>query len=185
MKAKVDLSSYNNSWYTPGGGRLKRIVWYFINALVFNTYLLPINGLKTSLLRLFGAKVGKGVVVKPKVNIKYPWKLTIGNYSWIGEQVWIDNLAEVTIGNHVCISQGAFLLCGNHNYKKSTFDLMVSPITIEAGAWVGAKAVVCPGAVLEEHSVLSISSVLKGKTEENKIYSGNPAVLLKDRIIGA
>ena len=143
------------------------------------------NGLKTSLLRAFGAKVGKGVVVKPKVNIKYPWKLIIGNHCWIGEQVWIDNLAEVTIGNNVCISQGAFLLCGNHNYKKVTFDLMVSPISIKEGAWVGARAVVCPGAVLKENSVLSISSVLKGTTEKNKIYSGNPAIILKERTISA
>ena len=85
--------------------------------------------MKRTLLRLFGANVGRGVVLKPRVTIKYPWKLAVGEHSWIGENVWIDNLGQVTIGNHCCLSQGALLLCGNHNYKKATFDLMVGDIT--------------------------------------------------------
>src|SRR3712207_2062095 len=88
----VDLSKYNNDWYSHGASKLKRVVWHFVNVLFFINPLNPISSLKIFLLRIFGAKIGKGVVIKPSVNIKHPWFLTIGNYTWIGENVWIDNL---------------------------------------------------------------------------------------------
>ena len=138
MESKTDLSKYNNSWYKPGSA-LKRILWYLINVLIIRNTLNPISSIKVLALRCFGAKIGKGVVIKPGVNIKYPWFLKIGDYSWIGENVWIDNLGITTIGSNCCLSQGAMLLCGNHNYKLTTFDLMVKPITLEDGAWVGAR----------------------------------------------
>ncbi|OMP31771.1 WcaF family extracellular polysaccharide biosynthesis acetyltransferase [Mangrovimonas sp. DI 80] len=178
---KTDLSTYNNDWYRPGGS-LKRLSWYFINVLFFENPLNPSSGLKVFFLKCFGAQVGKGVVIKPGVNIKYPWKLSIGDFSWIGEKVWIDNLADVNIGSHVCISQGAMLLCGNHNYKKSTFDLIIGGITVKNGAWIGAKSVVCPGVVLKNHSVLSVNSVATKDLEAFRIYQGNPAVLVRNRI---
>lgn len=160
-----------------------RTIWFYVNSLFLNSYILPISGLKIFLLRLFGAAIGKGCVIKPKVNIKHPWKLKLGANVWLGEEVWIDNLDKVSIGNNVCISQGAFLLCGNHNYKKSGFDLMTSPIIINDGVWIGAKAVVCPGAVVEENVVLSVGSVLKEQTERGMIYSGNPAKIIRERFI--
>lgn len=182
MKTKTDLSKFNNSWYKPGNP-LKRLVWFLINAIFFKSLLNPFSGLKVFLLRLFGAKVGKGVVIKPNVNIKYPWKLIIGNYVWIGEEVWIDNLDEVVIGNNVCISQGAMLLCGNHNYKKTSFDLMVKPITLEEGVWVGAKAVVTQGVVCKSHSLLTVASVAIKTLDEYSVYQGNPALKIREREI--
>jgi len=125
---------------------------------------------------VFGAKIGKGVVVKPGVNIKYPWRLKVGNHVWIGEKVWIDNLGDVVIEDNVCISQGAMLLCGNHNYKKSSFDLMVGDITLKQGSWIGAKSVVCPGVTVGSHAVLSVGSIATQNLEEYTIYQGNPAV---------
>jgi len=120
-------------------------------------------------------------LIKPGVNIKYPWFLEIGNNTWIGEQVWIDNLGLVKIGSNVCISQGAMLLCGNHNYKKSSFDLIVEPIAIEDGAWVGAQSLVCPGVVMEIDSILTAGSIAVGTLEAGGIYKGNPALLVKTR----
>jgi putative colanic acid biosynthesis acetyltransferase WcaF len=125
--------------------------------------------------------VGKGVIIKPRVNIKYPWKLTIGNQVWIGENVWIDNLGLVSIGNNVCISQGAMLLCGNHNYKKTSFDLMVGDIVLEEGVWIGAHAVVCPGVKCYSHAVLAVKSVATSNLESYSIYQGNPAMKVKAR----
>jgi putative colanic acid biosynthesis acetyltransferase WcaF len=177
----TDLSRFDNSWYKPGAGPLKRTLWYYINAWIFNSYWLPVSNFKCRLLRLFGAKVGKGVNIKPKVNIKYPWKLTIGDNAWIGEEVWIDNLDEVTVGNNCCISQGALLLCGNHNYKVETFDLVTGKITLEAGVWIGAKSVVCPGVTCKSHSVLAVGSVATSNLEPYSIYQGNPAVRKKER----
>jgi len=180
MSIKTDLSSYNNSWYDPGGNKLKRSFWFIANAFFFASFN-PFNGLKIALLRLFGAKVGHGVVIKPSVLIKYPWRLSIGNYVWIGEKVWIDNLENISIGNNVCISQGALLLCGNHDYKKATFDLMLEKITLEDGVWIGAKAIVCPGVTCASHSVLTVNSVAVKNLEPYSVYSGNPAIKVKDR----
>jgi putative colanic acid biosynthesis acetyltransferase WcaF len=115
------------------------------------------------------------------VNIKYPWRLKIGNNVWIGEYVWIDNLGEVTIENNVCVSQGVMLLCGNHNYKKQSFDLMVGDIILKDGSWVGAKSIICPGVTVESHSVISVGSVVSSSTEKNFIYRGNPALKVKER----
>lgn len=139
--------------------------------------------MKIRILRFWGAKIGKGVIIKPCVNIKYPWNLEIGDYSWIGENVWIDNLVKVRIGSNVCISQGAMLLCGNHNYKKTTFDLIVGEIIVEDGAWIGAQCVVCPGVRVASHSVLTVGSVATNNCVANGIYQGIPAVKIKDRII--
>lgn len=177
-----DLSKFNNSWYKPGANFLVRGLWYMTNMAYFRSGF-PFSGVKRFWLKVFGAKVGKGVVIKPHVSIKYPWKLTIGDNSWIGENVWIDNLTQVSIGKNVCLSQGAFLLTGNHNYKKSTFDLMVEPIALEDGVWIGAKSTVCPGVTCKSHSVLSVGSVATSDLEAFSIYNGNPAVKIRDRVI--
>lgn len=152
-----------------------RFLWYFINIVFFKSSLFPFNSLKLFLLRLFGCSLGKGVVIKPNVNIKYPWKLSLGNYVWIGEQVWIDNLDNVTIGNHVCISQGAILICGSHDYKKPSFDLITKEIILNDGVWVGTKSIILPGVVAESHAILSAGSVMSKNLENYTIYRGNPA----------
>ncbi|MES2838125.1 MAG: WcaF family extracellular polysaccharide biosynthesis acetyltransferase [Bacteroidota bacterium] len=182
MQHKTDLSKFNNSWYKPGASALVRLLWYFTNAVFFNS-AFPIISVKRFLLKLYGANVNEGVVIKPYVNIKYPWKLTLGKNVWLGEKVWIDNLANVTIGDNACVSQGAMLLCGNHNYKKSTFDLIVKEIIIEEGVWIGAQSVVCPGVVCSSHSVLSVNSVAVTNLESYTIYQGNPAVAIRKREI--
>ena len=175
----IDLSKYNNAWYHPGRNAFIRGLWYITNVLIFKSACFPFYGFKRGLLRAFGAKVGKQVVIKPCVNIKYPWRLSIGDYAWVGENVWIDNLADVTIGANCCISQGALLLCGNHDYTKETFDLITAPITLESGAWVGAKAVVCPGVTMGESAVLTAGSVATRSLDPNTVYQGNPATLKK------
>ncbi len=177
------LDRYDNAWYNPGAAILTRLLWFFTNALFFLNPLNPSSGIKVVLLRLFKAKVGKGVTIKPGVNIKYPWLLEIGNHVWIGEDVWIDNLVRVKIKNHVCISQGALLLTGSHHYKKPTFDLIVGGINLEDGVWIGAKAVVCPSVVCKEHSVLAVNSVATHDLDAFGIYQGNPAVWKRQRVI--
>lgn len=179
----TQLANFNNDWYQPGGNFLKRLLWYYINCLFFINPLNPSSTIKVFFLRLFGAKIGKKVNIKPGVNIKYPWKLIIGNYTWIGEKVWIDNLTDVRIGNNVCISQDAMLLCGNHNYKKSSFDLIVQPIILEDGVWIGAQSVVCPGVTCYSHAVLAVGSIANKDLESYTIYQGNPAVKVRERCI--
>ena len=183
MKGRTDLSKYSNEWYKPGASSLKRLFWYFSNLLFLQSGLFPINSLKVFLLKLFGARIGKGVVIKPVVNIKYPWNLKIGDYCWIGEKVWIDNLAFVTIGDNVCLSQACMLLTGNHNYKKNTFDLMIGEIILEEGVWIGAHSIVSPGVNAFSHAVLAVNSVATKDLEAYSIYQGNPALKVKDRVL--
>lgn len=158
-------------------------MWYFVNVFFFINPSIPFSRVKIFLLRFFGARIGKGVNIKPGVNIKYPWLLEIGNYAWIGEGVWIDNLVKVKIGSNCCISQGAMLLTGNHNYRKTTFDLIVGDILLEDGVWIGAKAVVCPGVVAGSHSVLTVGSIATKSLDAFGIYQGNPASFVKKRVI--
>jgi len=179
---KTDLSQFNNDWYNPGASFFTRTAWYCINSVFINSYFCFFP-FRIFLLRLFGAKIGSRVVLKPRVNVKYPWNLEIGNNSWIGENVWLDSIGKIKIGSNACLSQGAMLICGNHNYKKSTFDLMVGDITLEEGVWIGTAAVVCSGVVCKSHSVLSAGSVATDNLEAYGIYQGNPAIKIKERII--
>jgi putative colanic acid biosynthesis acetyltransferase WcaF len=175
MRKKTDLSIYKAT-IKIGASRLKQVAWYFTNIIFFKNAFVISSSLKVRLLRLFGARIEKTVVIKPCVNIKYPWKLTIGHHSWIGEEVWIDNLSEVVIGNNVTLSQGALLLTGSHDHTKASFDFISFPIILEDGVWIGAKAVVFGGVTCGTHSILGISSVAEKNMEPYIIYKGNPSI---------
>lgn len=179
----VRKDTFNRTWRPEGYSWLKVRLWYFVNAIFFVPHWNPSMKLKVFLLNLFGAKTGKRCYVKPGVNIKYPWLLEIGDYAGLGENVWIDNLARVTIKDHVTISQGALLLTGNHNYKSTKFDLIVKEIILEDGVWIGAKAVVCPGVTCKSHSILTVGSVANKDLDPYTIYAGNPAQPVRKREI--
>jgi len=183
MNGKTNLSRFSSADFDKGAGILKMTLWYFVNALFVRASWNPFIGIKIFLLKAFGAKIGKGLVIKNNVTIKFPWKLTLGDYVWLGENCWIDNLDNVLIGDDVCISQGALLITGNHDYSKSDFPYRNAPITVEDGAWVGAKAVVAPGVTIASHSILSLGTVITKDTEPYGIYQGNPGVKVRDRHI--
>ena len=182
MNLKVELSNYDNHWYKPGS-ILKRNLWYVINRIFFKSSWIISSSIKIFWLKLFGAQIGKGVVIKPNVNIKFPWKLNIGNYCWIGQNVWIVNLDKVTLEDNVCVSQGAMLMCGNHNYKSTSFDLMIAPIYIENGSWIGANSTVGPGVLVGSHAVLCLGAVAYKNLDAYTVYNGCPAMPLKKREI--
>jgi len=179
---QTDLSVYKTT-LTIGAGFFKQICWYVVNVCFFKNSLVLFSSVKVALLRLFGAKVGKGVVVKPSVNIKFPWKLEVGDFSWIGEGVWIDNLSGVVIGKNVALSQGCLLLTGSHDHRRTTFDFLSAPIVLEDGVWICAKAIVLGGVTCHSHSILTAGSVCGTSLEPYTIYAGNPAVEVKKRVI--
>lgn len=181
--SKVDLSTFSTDNFDKGASKIKIIAWYFINAWLVRASWNPCMSIKIVFLKVFGAKIGKGLVIKNNVNIKFPWKLTIGNNVWLGENAWIDNLDKVKIGNNVCISQGALLLTGNHDYTLPTFDYRNAPIIIEDGAWIGAKTIVCPGVKVKSHAILTVGSIATKDMEAYSIYQGNPAQKVRMRKI--
>lgn len=158
------LDLYENKGYSPGRTKAWQIAWYVVSLLFVESGCVPISSVKRSILRLFGAKIGKGVVIKPQVRIKYPWRLSIGDHSWIGQEVWIDNLDDVSIGQHTVVSQGAYLCTGSHNHRSPKFELRTGPIRIGDGAWVCAKAILLAGAVVEDNQVVSAGTVYSSKS---------------------
>ncbi len=177
----MKLANYKNKDYSPGAAFPKQVLWHFIGRPLVESQLVPFSSFKIAVLRAFGARIGGGVRVKPGVRVKFPWRLEVGEDSWIGENVWIDNLAVVRIGSNVCVSQGAYLCTGSHDWKLPTFDLQTKPITIEDRAWVAAKAVVAPGVRIAEGAVLALASVATTDLEPWSIYRGNPAMHVGDR----
>jgi putative colanic acid biosynthesis acetyltransferase WcaF len=182
MKTTQLKKAFPKTGYDPGASALIIHLWYLTSLLLFRSGLLPWSNLLVAILRLYGAKIGNDVRIKPYIDIKYPWKLTVGDHSWLGNCL-IENLAEVVIGNNVCVSQHAMLLTGNHNFSKTTFDLMTETVILEDGVWICAKATVCPGTRARTHSILTVGSVATKDMDDYMIYQGNPAIIIKKRSI--
>ena len=179
----VDLSRFSNAGFDRGASRLKEALWVLVRCLCFAPpWPLP-SALRVFCLRRFGAQIGRVVVIRARVNIHFPWRLTLGDHVWIGEECWLLNLAPITLGSHVCLSQRTFLCTGNHDYRAPAFDLIVKPIHVAAGAWIGAGALVGPGVTVGTHAVLTAGSVASADLQPNGIYRGNPATLIRERII--
>lgn len=179
---QVNLTVYRTTLDIKAS-RIKQVCWYFVNILFFKNPLVVFSTLKAFLLRRFGAKLGKGVVIKPSVNIKFPWKLQVGDHSWIGEEVWIDNLSDVIIGKNVTLSQGCLILTGSHDHTRTSFDFLSYPIRIDDGVWIGAKAIVTGGITCGTHCILGAGSVAEKGMEPYTIYKGNPAIPVLTRKI--
>ena len=181
--SEVRLQTYDNSWYDPGRSVVWRAAWLLLGLPLLRAFWIPSSSLRVSLLRLFGSRIGKRVVIKPGVTVKYPWHLVVGDDCWIGENSWIDNLTTVQLGNNVCISQGAYLCTGNHDWSDPKFGLMIAPIRLMDGAWAGAKCILTPGTTLGEGAVAGAGSIVAGQVPEYEVYAGNPAVFVKRRTI--
>jgi putative colanic acid biosynthesis acetyltransferase WcaF len=180
---KVDFSRYSHVLFTSFQLKFKYAIWLLVSNVFFLTNVPYPNFIKVNLLRIFGAKIGQVVIIKPWVKIKFPWYLNVGDHVWLGEGCWIDNISLITIGHNVCISQGAMLLTGNHDYTKVDFPLISKGIEIEDGCWIGAKSVVLGGIKIKSHAVLSVYSVANRDMESYSIYQGNPAIKIRDRNI--
>jgi putative colanic acid biosynthesis acetyltransferase WcaF len=178
---KVDLRLFSTRAGLAGGddkggrGIVVRTVWLLVNALVFLNPALPFYGLKRRILRAFGATIGDGVIIKPSVNIKYPWFLTIGEHSWIGERAWLDCTSPLTIGKHAVISQGVYLCCGTHDWEDPGMGSMQTPIVVEDGAWVAAFARVAGGVTIGQEAMVAMGAVVFTDCEPRGTYRGNPA----------
>lgn len=142
---------------------------------------LPIpSAVRCACLRIFGATVGKGVVIRSGVNVSFPWRLSIGDHVWIGEEVTILSLAPVDIESNVCVSQRAFLCTGSHDYKDPAFGLITKPIRLESGCWVAAMCFVGPGVVIGRGGVCTAGSIVTKTTSPFTLVTGNPAEFVRN-----
>jgi putative colanic acid biosynthesis acetyltransferase WcaF len=164
-----------------GRSRPVEAAWYLLKCVFFVTPLPFPSPVKVFLLRWFGASIGRSVVIKPRVNIHFPWKLSIGDHTWIGEEVFILNFEPVNIGSHCCISQRAFLCTGNHDYRQPDMPYRNRPIIIEDGVWVGAQVFVSPGVTIGTEAVISAGSVVTKNQPPKMVCGGNPCAEIKDR----
>lgn len=180
---KVDLSRYAIPHFDRGASRFKEALWVVVRCIFFAPPWPWPSSLRVFWLRCFGASIGRKVVIRSRVNIHFPWRLKISDHVWIGEECCLLNLASVEIESHVCISQRAFLCTGNHNFNSVTFDLVVKPIKVESGSWIGAGSFVGPGITVGTHAVLTAGSVATKTLNPFGIYQGNPAVKVKEREI--
>jgi putative colanic acid biosynthesis acetyltransferase WcaF len=183
QSGRVDFSRYTTGRFDRGAGVVKEGLWLVVSFILFRLCPFSFSALKCAVLRLFGAEIGQKVTIKPQVKITFPWKLVVGNHVWLGEECWLLNLEQIIIGSNVCISQRAFLCTGSHNFKLATFDLITLPIKLEDGAWIGAGAWVGPGVTVGSHAVLTAQSVVSKNLEAYGIYRGNPAELVKQRVV--
>jgi putative colanic acid biosynthesis acetyltransferase WcaF len=172
------LDLYRPVGFDRGRPRWVVALWYATQILLAP---LPGSWLRRRILSLFGARVGEGVVIKPRVRITSPWRLEIGDHAWIGEGAWIDNLGPVSIGSHCCVSQDVYLCTGSHDWRSPTFDLMVRPIVVEPGAWLAARSSVAPGVTVGRGAVLALGSVAVRDLEPGHIHQGCPAVPMRRR----
>lgn len=181
------MTRVRNDLFDPREGldrgrcRFVEVLWYAIKCRVFLSPVPYPSRFKCALLRCFGARVGQGVVLKPRVNIHFPWKLMVGDFTWIGEETSILNFEPVVIGAHCCVSQRAFLCTGNHDYGRPHMPYRNRPISLEAGAWVGAQAFIGPGVTIGAEAVLTAGSVVTRSLPPAMICSGNPCVPVRNR----
>ena len=132
-------------------------------------------------MKIFGASIGVGGRIKPNVKITCPWLLSIGDHCWLGENLWIDNLDVVTIGDNVCLSQGVYICTGNHDFKKLKFDLCCSPVVLDSESWIAAYSRIGPGSIVGRGAVVAFGSVVTGTVSAGSIVRGNPAVTIRQR----
>lgn len=181
-KTRVRLDLFNSrKGLDRGRSRLVEALWYLTKCCLFLTPLPVPSFCKRAVLRLFGAQVGRGVVIKPRVNIHFPWKLSVGDFTWLGEEVFILNFEPVVIGAHCCLSQRVFLCAGNHDYRRPDFPFRNRPITVRDGAWIGAQTFVAPGVTIGCETVIGAGSVVTQDQPAGMFCAGNPCAAVKTR----
>jgi putative colanic acid biosynthesis acetyltransferase WcaF len=157
-------------------------LWWIVQGTFFRMSPQFLYGFRNFLLRLFGAKIGKKVIIRPTVRITYPWKVSIGDYSWIGDDVVLYSLGEIEIGKNVVISQKSYICSASHDYLKSDFPIFAKKSTIEDECWLATDVFVSPGITIGEGSVIGSRSSVYKDIPSNKVCVGSSAKIIRERI---
>ena len=180
LEQRLDQYRLPASWH-PGAPWLIQFLWFCFGAPLLSSRWLPGSAWRVWLLCAFGAHIGSGCCIKPGFRVKFPWRLRVGKSCWLAEDAWLDNLAPITLGDRVCLSQGVYLCTGNHNFRSSSFDLVVGSINIGADAWIAARAVLAPGTDIGPGAVVALGALVSGSIQAGVIVRGNPAVVVGKR----
>ncbi|HTE25954.1 WcaF family extracellular polysaccharide biosynthesis acetyltransferase [Flavitalea sp.] len=177
-----DLSSFKVPATFRGGSKVKVQLWWIVQDTIFRLSPQVLFKWRAFLLRLFGAQIGKNVNIRPSVKVTYPWKLTVGDNTWIGDDCVLYNLGQITIGNHVALAHKVYVNTGGHEYHKSTFDIFQKPVVIEDQCWITNDVYIAPGVTIGKGSIIAARSSVLKDMPEGKICAGTPAKPIKDRI---
>jgi len=174
-----DLSQFRS----PKGGRGRPAwfvqLWWLFDALLVRPTPQVLYSWRRFALRLFGAKIGRKVLIRPGVRVTYPWNVTIGDYSWIGDNATLYSIDKIVIGEHSVVSQEVYLCTGTHDHRNIAFPLVAAPITVESECWIAARAFVGPGIKIGRGAVVGACSVLLSDVPSGAVAAGVPA-----RVVG-
>ncbi len=171
---RINLAQTTNGGYTPGRPIWVIGLWMLFEFLLLTNPLQISSRVRAWLLRVFGARIGEQVILRPRLRIKYPWRLSVGDRSWLGEGVWIHNQAEVAIGSDTAISQETFITTGSHAFT-TNMDLLVCPVRIGDGVWIASRCLILQGAFVGDDTVVAAGSVVTGSLPGNSVCAGTPA----------
>jgi putative colanic acid biosynthesis acetyltransferase WcaF len=181
---RIDLSRYDQSWFDRGRSGLVVILWDLCWLLLIRPCPQPLYAWKRFIWRCFGARIGRGVLLRSTVRCNYPWKVTIGDHAWIGEEAWLYALDRIEIGSHAVISQQAYLCTGSHDIADPHFGLKTAPIRIGHGAWVALGATVMRGVTVGDGAVIGARAVAHKDMPAWTVCAGDPCTPIKPRAVG-
>lgn len=179
---KQDLSKFKLPINFRGRNAFIVQLWWIVQSLLFRPSLQFMYSWRRFLLKLFGAKIGKNVIIRPSVKITYPWKLKIDDHSWIGDDVNLYTLGEIEIGKNVVVSQKSYICTGSHDYLKPNFPIFAKKITIKDECWLASDVFVAPGITIGKGTVVGSRSSVYKDLPPNKICIGNPVKIIRERI---
>jgi putative colanic acid biosynthesis acetyltransferase WcaF len=158
-------------------------LWWLTKCIFFLTRIPWPNGLKRRVLVLFGARIGEGLVMRPRVNVHFPWKLVVGDHCWIGYDCDLLNYEAITLGDHVAIAHRVFLTTGNHDYKHHAMAYRNEALLVGSGTWIASCAFIGPGVTIGEHCVVAAGSVVTKSVPAWSVVRGNPAQVIRRRVL--
>jgi len=156
-------------------------LWWLTQSLLFKPLPQACYGTRRVLLRIFGAKIGKGVLIRPGVEVTYPWKLAIGDYCWIGDNVVLYSLGRISVGDHTVISQASYVCAADHDYREVTFPIRARPIEIGSEVWIATDVWIGPGTSIGDGAVVGARSTVTRDLPPKMVCVGNPCLPIKPR----
>jgi putative colanic acid biosynthesis acetyltransferase WcaF len=180
MHEPINLARAGAGSFKRTRSRFIEAVWIIVEFFLVSNPLQVSSRVRAGALRLFGARIGSNVIMRPRLRVKFPWNLEIGDNCWIGEGVWIHNQGLVAIEDNAVVSQEAFITTGSHDIHES-MDLVIKPVVVRRGAWVTSRCIVLQGVEMGQNAILTPGSVANKSLPPASIYGGNPAIFVRER----